>query len=235
MRSERCESAVQDLRLLADPDTVAGMSRFGISSKGALGVPLPEIRAMARRLGKDHGLALELWETGLHEAKLLASMVAEPSETDRPLMEDWVRGFDSWDVCDQVCSNLFSRTRHAYAVIPDWTEAEEEFVRRAGFVMMACLAVHDKKAEDEAFIDFFPLIERGSGDNRNFVKKAVNWAIRQIGKRNLHLRLECVRLAEKVREQGSPSARWIASDTLRELSSPIVLARLEAKRAKQGR
>lgn len=205
------------------------MARFGISTVDALGVSMPEVKTIAKRLGKDHGLALELWGAGIHEAKILAGLVAEPAKMERELMERWVRDFDSWDVCDQVCSYLFSKTEHAYAVIPSWTASEGEFVRRAGFVMMAALAIHDKKAGDGVFLSFFPIIEERSGDGRKYVKKAVNWAIRQMGKRNLRLNRECLLLAERIREQGSSSARWIASDALRELSSPEVKARLEAK------
>lgn len=230
MTSGKCREVMDQLRAAANPDNAAGMARFGISPVGTLGISMPELKALAKRLGKDHDLAQELWGTGVHEARILAGLVAEPARTDRALMESWAREFDSWDVCDQVCSCLFSRTEYAYAVVPDWTRAEEEFVRRAGYVMMAVLAVHDKKKGDEAFLAFFPLIERGAGDGRNFVKKAVNWAIRQIGKRNLRLRSECILLAERVREQGSSSARWIAADALRELSSPAVVARLEARK-----
>ena len=156
-------------------------------------------------------------------------MVADPLRTDKAMMERWAGQFDSWDICDQVCSYLFSWTRAAYEVIPGWAAREEEFVRRAAFVMIAALAVHDKKASDHSFLAFFPLIERGASDERNYVKKAVNWAIRQMGKRNLGLRGECVLLAERVRAQGTPSARWIAADAVRELNSPAVIARLDAK------
>jgi 3-methyladenine DNA glycosylase AlkD len=175
---------------------------------------------------------LELWDSGIHEARILAALIAEPERTDRYMMERWVRQFDSWDVCDQVCGHLFSRAKPAYEVIPDWTAREEEFVRRAGFVMMAALAVHDKKTNDDVFLSLFPLIERQAGDDRNFVKKALSWAIRQMGKRDLFLRTECILLAERIRKQGTPSARWIASDVIRELGSDKVLKRFEARQAR---
>ena len=227
--SKECEETLEALKALRDPEKVEGMTRYGISKEGTLGVSMPVLKEMAKRIGKRHGLAIELWTSGVHEARILAALVAEPSRVDRELMEAWVLDIDSWDVCDQVCSYLFSRTRLAYEVIADWTCREEEFVRRAGFVMIAVLAVHDKKAGDETFLGFFPLIERRAGDDRNYVKKAINWAIRQIGKRNLRLREECMILARRIQAQGSPSAKWIASDALRELSSTEVKRRLEAR------
>jgi 3-methyladenine DNA glycosylase AlkD len=232
MPSEDYYETLKRLKGMADPRNVAGMARYGISTEGTLGIPMPALRAMAKRIGKDHELALELWESGLHEGRILAALVAEPARTDRALMERWVRQFDSWDICDQVCANLFSWADAAYEVVPGWTADEAEFVRRAGFVMMAALAVHDKKAMDEAFLAFFPLIEERAGDDRNFVRKAINWAVRQMGKRNLELRRECILLSERLKAQGSPSARWIATDALRELNSPEIAARLEAKQGK---
>ena len=227
--SKECEEVLEELRRSADPGSVAGMARFGISVDGTMGVSMPALKGMAKRLGKNHELALKLWGSGVHEAKILAALIADPKRTDRSMMEGWVRDFDSWDVCDQVCSYLFSKAEPAYEVIPDWTSRELEFVKRAGFVMMAALAVHDKKAEDEVFLGFFPLIERQAGDGRNYVKKAASWAIRQMGKRSLYLREECIALAERISLQGTPSARWIASDAIRELSSAKVMARLEGK------
>jgi len=232
MASKECEETIRELRRLGNPSNVVGMGRYGISTNGTLGVSMPALKDLAKRIGRRHELASELWDSGLHEARILAAWVAEPSRTDRAMMERWACQFDSWDVCDQVCGHLFSRAGPAYEVIPGWTAREEEFVRRAGFVMMAALAVHDKKAGDDVFLGFFPLIERGACDGRNFVKKAVSWAIRQMGKRDLRLRLECVALAERLKAQGTTSARWIAADAIRELNSPAVLARLEAKKCR---
>jgi 3-methyladenine DNA glycosylase AlkD len=227
--SKECGETLEALKILGDPEKAEGMTRYGISKVGTLGVSMPALKELAKGIGVRHGLAIELWQSGVHEARILAALVAEPSRVDRELMEAWVHDFDSWDVCDQVCSYLFSRTRLAYEVIPDWTRSEEEFVRRAGFVMIAVLAVHDKKAGDEAFLGFFHLMEQRANDDRNYVKKAINWAIRQIGKRNLRLREECMILASRIQAQGSPSARWIASDALRELSSKEVERRLESR------
>jgi 3-methyladenine DNA glycosylase AlkD len=227
--SKECEETLEALKALGDPGKAEGMARYGISKVGTLGVTMPALKRLAKVIGKRHNLAIELWQSGVHEARILAALVAEPSRVDRDLMEEWVEDFDSWDVCDQVCSYLFSRTPLAYEVIPDWTSSEEEFVRRAGFVMIAVLAVHDKKAVDETFLGFFPMIEHRAGDGRNYVKKAINWAVRQIGKRNPRLREECMILARRIQAQGSSSARWIASDALRELSSSGLIRRLESR------
>lgn len=207
---------VKKLKALANPKDVEGMARFGINPKGTLGVSIPALRKMAREIGKDHSLALELWETGIHEARILAGMIADSQKLTRGQMESWVKDFDSWDVCDQVCSNLFDRTPFAHQKAKEWSGRKEEFVKRAGFALMAALAVHDKKAVDKDFLKFFPLIKKHSVDERNFVKKAVNWALRQIGKRNLKLRRAAIKLAQEILKKDSRSARWIANDALRE-------------------
>src|SRR3989449_11761298 len=172
----------------ANTQAVEGMARFGIRPAHALGITIPTLRKIAREIGKNHLLALEMWSTDIHEARILASMIAEPQLVTPQQMDAWVNDFDTWDVCDQVCGNLFDKTPYAYQKAIEWCHQEKEFVRRAGFAMMAELAVHDKKARDEAFLQFFPLIKHYANDERNFVKKAVNWALRQIGKRNSHLR-----------------------------------------------
>ena len=184
------------------------------------------MRKMVREIGKDHELALELWETGIHEARMLACFIDRPDMVTEKQLESWVKNFDSWDVCDQCCSNLFDRTRFAHKKAVEWCVREEEFVRRAGFVLMACLAVHDKKAGDQAFIEFLPLIKTHAGDERNYVKKAVNWALRQIGKRNQNLNEAAIKTAEEIRQMDSRSARWIASDALRELTGDAVQKKL---------
>ena len=223
------EEAMAVLRDLASEEDRAGMARFGIPTGEALGVRVPDLRRLAKEIGRDHGLALGLWDTGVHEARLLATMVADPKKVTEDLMESWVADFDSWDLCDQACSNLFDRTPWAYEKAIEWSGRESEFQKRAGFAMMAVLAVHDKKAEDGAFEVFLPLVEREAGDERNFVKKAVNWALRQIGKRNLALNALAIETAGRIQVQGSPSARWIASDALRELMSEKVQKRLEER------
>jgi len=224
------EQVIDRLKSLSDPKAVEGMARFGIKSTSSFGVSVPKLRILAREVGGDHLLALRLWETGLHDARLLATMVDDPRRVTLEQMEKWVRDFDSWDVVDGSCGNLFDKTPFAVAKAKEWCKREEEFVKRAGFVMMAELAVHDKEANDKVFLDFFPMIIGGASDKRNFVKKAVNWALRQIGKRNLRLNTAAVSTALKIQKMESGAAKWVASDALRELKSPQVLRKLrEAK------
>jgi 3-methyladenine DNA glycosylase AlkD len=228
-------SASEILELLkskADPANVAGMQRFGINPNQTLGVSIPTLRQVARQAGKNHILAEELWASGIHEARILASMVDDPRLTQEEQMERWVNDFDSWDVCDQVCSNLFDRTPFAYRKIYEWSMRSEEYVKRAGFVLMACLAAHDKKASDGQFEAFFPLILQEAGDERNFVKKAVNWALRGIGKRNQALNQKAIEAAQEMLQLEAKAARWIAADALRELNSPAVQGRLNTKGVK---
>jgi 3-methyladenine DNA glycosylase AlkD len=203
-----------------------GMGRFGINVENAYGVSIHKLRKMAKPIGKDHALALKLWETRKHEARLLASLIDDPGKVTEVQMERWARDFDSWDIVDICCSNLFDRTSYAYEKAFEWSEREEQFVKRAGFVLMAALSVHDKQAKDSAFIRFLPVIKREAWDGRNFVKKAVNWALRQVGKRNLRLNKEAIKAALEIQKQGTKPARWIASDALRELKSDKVMARL---------
>ncbi len=220
------EEVVAELRARADAKAVKGMARFGISSKNTLGISIPVLRQIARKIGVDHELALGLWKSGIHEARILAAMVDDPARVTESQMESWVRDFDSWDVVDGCCGSLFDKTPMAHGKALEWSEREEEFVKRAGYVMMAELAVHDKKAGDVEFLKFFEAIERGSTDGRNFVKKAVNWALRQIGKRNLRLNKRALRLARRISKKDSSSARWVASDAIRELTSEGVRRRL---------
>ncbi|MFH1369202.1 MAG: DNA alkylation repair protein [Elusimicrobiota bacterium] len=212
-----CAEAVKYLKSQSNVKNVKGMARFGINVKGALGISMPKLRSFAKKLGKNHALAQQLWKTGIHEAKILAGLVDEPKKVNERQMEKWVRGFDSWDVCDQTCLNLFHETEYAYKKCHDWSKRREEYVKRAGFALMAVMAVHGKEFNDRDFIDFFPSIKRGTIDDRNFVKKAVNWALRQIGKRNEKLRKEAVKLAESIAKMDFPSSKWIARDALREL------------------
>lgn len=221
------EKILKKLKSLSDPEAVAGMARFGINPKNTYGVSIPDLRRIAQETGKNHALAQELWNSGIHEARILAGMIAEPALMAEAQMEKWVRDFDSWDVCDQVCSNLFDKTGFAYQKAVEWSKRKEEFVKRAGFVLMACLAVHDKKAEDKKFERFLPIIKNGASDDRNFVKKAVNWALRQIGKRNLNLNKLAIKTARDIQKMGSKSAKWVASDALRELADKKVQKRLK--------
>jgi len=225
----KADQAVQRLRELGNPKAVEGMARFGIQSSNSFGVSVPKLRTLAREIGRDHQLALELWKTGLHDARLLATMVDDPTKVTVTQMDGWVRDFDSWDVVDGSCGNLFDKTSFAIAKAREWCKREEEFVKRAGFVLMAELAVHDKQARDKIFLDFLPLIIGGALDNRNFVKKAVNWALRQIGKRNMKLNRAAVSAAVEIHGMESGAAKWIASDALRELKRAQLLKRLRAR------
>jgi 3-methyladenine DNA glycosylase AlkD len=209
---------IGNLKALANPDNVAGMACYGINSEGCLGVPMPVLRKMAKEIGRRHDLAEGLWQSGIHEARILAGLIDDPSLVTDEQMEWWVLDIDSWDICDQLCGNLFCRTGLALEKAAAWSGRPETFVKRAGFVLMAAIAVHDKKADDAIFASFLPRIAREAGDDRNFVKKAVNWALRQIGKRNAALNLLAVETARKIREMDARSARWIATNALRELT-----------------
>ena len=215
-----------ELTRLANPANVAGMQRYGINPKGTLGISIPAIRTIARRIGKDHLLAQELWDSDIHEARILAALIAEPGRVTEDLMEKWVFDFDSWDVCDQVCSNLFDRSPLAVKKAVEWSSRQEEYVKRASFTLMASLAVHDKKLGEDQFIAFLDLIELNSQDDRNFVKKAVNWALRGIGKRSRELNRAAINTANKISLQEARSAHWIARDALRELQSEKVQQKL---------
>jgi len=212
-----CGEVLDRLRSQANPANVAGMARYGINTNGTLGVPVTVLRGLAREIGKDHDLALQLWASGIHEARILATLVDELARVTPGQMNRWARDFDSWDVCDQACQNLFRYSPNAFAKAAEWSHARGEFVRRAGFSLMAGLAVKAKTAPDAAFEAFLPLIAGAAGDSRNMVKKAANWALRGIGKRNPRLRKLAIAAAEEIHAQGTPSARWIASDALREL------------------
>ena len=211
------EETVKLLKKHANPKNVEGMARFGISSKNTLGVPVYTLRDMAKKIKSDHTLALKLWKSEIHEARILASMVDEADKVTESQMDLWAGDFDSWDVCDQVCMNLFSKIDVAYEKCIEWSRRKEEFEKRAGFALMACLAWQNKNIKDSDLIKFFPIIKRESTDERNFVKKAVNWALRQIGKRNKNLRKEAIKTADEILKINSKSAKWIAGDALREL------------------
>ena len=214
------------LQSKAQPDQLQGMAKYGMTVQGRLGVSVPDMRKLAKEIGRDHRLALDLWRTGLAEATIVAAMIDDPAELTDEQMEDWVKDIDSWDVCDQVCMNLFERSPLAWKKIHDWSVREEEFVKRAAFALMACLAWHDKKASDEKLVALFPVIIRGATDERNFVRKAVNWALRNIGKRNLNLNRAAMNAAKQIRQLDSKAARWIATDAIKELESEAVQRRL---------
>jgi 3-methyladenine DNA glycosylase AlkD len=220
------EEILGKLQAKARPDQVEGMARYGMAADNRMGVSVPDMRTIAKEAGKDHRLALELWQTGIPEARIVAALVDEPKELTESQMEDWVKDLNSWDVCDQVCMNLFDRTPLAWRKVVDWSEREEEYVKRAAFSLLACLAWHDKKAEDDRFIQLLPVIQRAATDERNMVKKAVNWALRHIGKRNARLNQAALAAAQQIRQMDSKAARWIASDAIRELESEAVQRRL---------
>jgi 3-methyladenine DNA glycosylase AlkD len=202
------------------------MARFGIHPRTTvLGVSLVAVRRLGKEIGTDHGLALQLWRSGIHEARILATIVDDPARVTESQAERWVRSLDSWDICDQLCSNLLGRTPFAHRAALEWTRHEAEFVKRAGFALMAALAVRDTAAPDYAFERFLPAIRREATDDRTFVKKAVNWALRQIGKRNRRLNKRAIGTAERIATLDSRAARWIAADALRELRGEAVQVR----------
>jgi 3-methyladenine DNA glycosylase AlkD len=231
------EAVLARLRDEAEPANVEGMARFGISSEGTLGVSVPTLRTLAgdikRETGRDaggrearHELAADLWATAVHEARILAALVDVPALVSAQQMDEWASQIDSWDICDQVCSNLFDKTPYAYEKAYRWAEEDPEFVKRAGFVLMAVLAVHDKQADDARFLEMLPVIEKHAGDERNFVKKAVNWALRQIGKRSATLHGPATRLAERLASSEDRTKRWVGTDAYRELNAQKTLDRL---------
>jgi|SRR5256712_902299 len=216
------DQIIDEIKKRGDPKALAGMARFGIQTSKAFGVSIPQLRDLARKIGKNHYLAEQLWRTGIHEARILAGMTDDPARVTEDQMEKWAADFDSWDIVDGSCGNLFDKTEFAVGKAHEWSKRREEYVKRAGFVLMAELAVHDKKAGDKTFLDFLPLIVREATDERNFVKKAVNWALRQIGKRNAALNAAALKICAEIVDSGSKSGKWIAADALRELTSPRV-------------
>ena len=220
---------INELRKLSNPANVAGMARFGISPNNTLGVSMPVLRLMAKKHKHQHSLAISLWNSGVHEARILASLVDDPDLVSPTQMDDWTYDFDSWDVCDQVCANLWEKTPYAYTKSFEWCRHQEEFVKRAGFVLMARLAVSDKKTPDETIAIFLAEIVEGSADQRNIVKKAVNWALRQIGKRSIELNRQAINTAGEIATSDNPATRWIAADALRELQSTAVQNRLTTR------
>lgn len=223
------QTVLKQLNALAKPENLEGMAHFAIVGENRLGIAIPELRKLAKETGKDHTLALELWRTNIPEARILASMIDIPEKVTEVQLEEWVTDFNAWDICDQVCMNLFEKVPAAIAKIPAWVEREEEFVRRTPFSLIACLAWHDKQAPDDYFIAFFPLLKQAAPDERNFVKKAVNWALRNIGKRNPALNQAAIQFAEELQKIDSKSARWIAADALRELHSDAVQKRVRER------
>jgi 3-methyladenine DNA glycosylase AlkD len=213
-----------------DPKDLKGMARYGINTSRTLGaISTPVMTAFARQLGKDHAMAQQLWETGFREARILAFMIDDPEKVTSKQMDSWTASFDSWDICDGTCLHLFSKCHLAVEKALEWAAHDEEYIKRAGFVMMACLSVGKRKVTDDQLAAFLPVIERASTDERNFVKKAVNWALRQIGKRNSYLNSLAIKTGQRIKALDSKSARWIAADALRELTGEKVQLRLSRK------
>lgn len=225
---------VKQLKSLGSADNVAGMARYGIVTNKAFGVSAPDLKHLAKEIKNEvndrHVIALELWKTGIHEARAVACLIDDPKQLTEKQMDAWAKDFDNWATVDGACGHLFCRSPLAYKKAFEWSENEEEFIKRAGIVLMAWLAVHDKNAVDEKIAAFLPVLEKQSYDDRNFVKKAVNWALRQIGKRNLNLNKLAIESAERIKHQNTKPARWIASDALRELRSEKVAERLQNKK-----
>lgn len=221
-------SILRELKALADPKVRAKMEYFGVRVPNAHGISAPVLHALANHIGKNHALAGELWATGIHEARILATLIGESEKVTAAEMERWARDFDSWDVVDAACCYLYAYAEPAWSKVAPWSR-REEFVKRAAFSLIAYLSYKDKEAKDAGFQECLRIIEREAWDERNFVRKAVNWALRNIGKRNLRLNREAIRAADRIRKQGTTSARWIAADALRELRSAAVQARLRRK------
>jgi 3-methyladenine DNA glycosylase AlkD len=218
-----------ELRQLADPAVVRGLSRFGLPANKALGITAPKLRALAKRIGKNQALSLKLWTTGILDARVLAALIGEADQVTKRQMAQWASDFDSWGVCDACCVVLFVYSPHAMEMAFKWSHDKREFVKRAGFALMASMAVHQKSLEDRDFVPMLKVIHDESADDRWFVKKAVNWALRQIGKRNLRLNVLAIETAARIQSLDSPAARWVSSDALRELRGDAVQSRLKAK------
>ena len=225
-------SALQLLKSYQSDKVLKSLEHFGIPSRNAYGITNPSIKLVARQIGKNHDLAVQLWHAGILEAMILASLIADPKRLTEFEMDEWITKIESWSVCDAVCGYLFCKTDFAYKKAMAWSYLKPEYEKRAGFVLMATLAVHDKKAHDEKLVPFFKRMEEEAFDERNFVRKAVNWALRQCGKRSLYLHEKALVAAENISNQNSKSARWIASDAIRELNSVAVLKRLNLKASK---
>jgi 3-methyladenine DNA glycosylase AlkD len=221
---------IKQLKEMGDPKNVEGMARYGINPRNNFGVSIYKLRPLAKEIGKNHELAIKLWDSDIHDARLLACFIDEPKKVTGEQMDSWAKDFDSWDICDQACTSLFDMTSFAWNKVFEWAEREEEFVKRSAFSLIAGLSVHDKKACDAEFEQFLPLIKKHSKDERNYVKKAVNWALRNIGKRNHKLNKKAIKTARDIQKIDSKTARWIANDAMRELTSEKVKNRLDKKK-----
>ena len=228
----RVEDIVKKLEELSNPEEIEGLLRFGINPKNTYGIRMPVLKSIARECEKSHELAGDLWKIDTRETRIMASLVDIPKLVSSKQMDEWVSEFDYWEICDQCCTNLFRKTPFVYDKIYEWTKSDDEFVKRAGFTLIANLAVHDKKKDDETFEELLELIKREACDDRNFVKKAVNWSLRQIGKRNRYLNKKAILMSEEIDKIDCKSAHWIAKDALRELKSEKVHLSLTKKENK---
>jgi 3-methyladenine DNA glycosylase AlkD len=223
---EQVESALAALEKMSTRRDRDNLKRFGITAGRAFGVSMANVQALAKRLGRSHELAAALWDTGWYEARLLTSFVDEPARVTPGQMDRWCRDFDNWGICDTVCFHLFDRTPHAWKKVEQWHDKRAEFVKRAAFVLLASLALHDKRAPDTRFVEGLAFIEAAGSDERNFVKKGVSWALRLIGRRNQALNIQAVGVARQLAASPDPAARWVGKGAVKELTSPLVMRRL---------
>jgi len=220
---------VENLEELGDEEEVKNREKMGIKTERVLGISITDLRELAKEIGTDHELAKELWKTKIHEARILASMIDNPEEVTEEQMDNWVEGIDSWDLCDQCCNNLFIETEFAEKRVKEWSYRDEEFVKRAAFSLIAYMAIHREDVDNEELEKFLDIIERGSTDGRKYVKKAVNWALREIGKkRNKEMNEKSIEKAEEIKSKGSKTAEWIGKNALKELKSEKVQGRFNS-------
>jgi 3-methyladenine DNA glycosylase AlkD len=218
-------AVLQRIRALENPKAAAEMARAGIQTRKAYGLSMPQLRKLAKELGRDHRLAQELWATGVHDARILAALIDEPDKVSERQMDRWARDFDNWAICDACCQELFWNTPYAYRRALAWTQRPQEFVKRAGFALMAEMAVHDKNADDARLLALLPIIKQHASDDRHYVKKAASWALRQIGKRNAKLHAAALKTAGELKASEPPAARWVGSDAVKELQGRAVSKR----------
>ena len=221
------KEVMAQLKSMGDPKNVEGMRSFGIKSENNFGNSVTTLRNYAKKIGKNHELAVKLWESGIRDARMVAACIENPETVSEEQVDRWVRDFDSWDICDHCCGHFFDKTPFAYKKVREWTKSNELFVKRAGFSLIAWLAVHDKKKDAFEFVDFLKIIERESTDERNYIRKSVNWALRQIGKRNIDMNKKALEVSRKIQKIDSKTAKWIASDAIRELTSEKVKQKLD--------
>ena len=224
------DEIISRLKSMENQKNVEGMKRFGIVHEKNFGVSVTELRKFAKKIGKNHELAVKLWNTKIRDARMVAACIEDPLTVSEEQVESWLKDIKCWDLCDHCCGHFFDKLPFAYEKAIEWSKRSEEFEKRAAFSMVAWLAVHDKKKDDEWFEDFLKIIKRESTDERNYVKKAVNWALRQIGKRNIDMNKKAIKMTEEIKKIESKSARWIAKDAIRELTSKKIKIRLKKKK-----